>query len=186
MLDALEVAIKYGRYNGDGKEYLERLVMAVKEHRKGAPFREPTTPTYCSRDNMANKEKTEPQFYIRFFEACPWERECWIFFIPLTEKNLGYLNTLHGKLVNWKMTGEGESLKIDSGSRFKIMTLPVTREEALKDSACDAGGYMKKYNLLGNIKPSAIRHVWQKKDALAEALYKGGIKKLCEEVKEAA
>lgn len=124
--------------------------------------------------------KAEPQFYMAFFEACPWERECWIFYIPLTEKSLGYMRTLHGKLAHWKMTGEGEKLQIDSGSRFKFLPLPFTREQVLKDCARDAGGYMKKYNLLGNIKPSAIRHVWGKKDALSEALYKGGIAKLCE------
>lgn len=46
MLDALEKAARAGRFNGGGKMYLELLVTAVDEHRKGAPFREPTTPDY--------------------------------------------------------------------------------------------------------------------------------------------
>lgn len=87
---------------------------------------------------------------------------------------------LNGKLAHWKMTGEGEALTIASGSRFKFLALPVPREEAESDAARASGGYMKKYNLLGNIKPAAIRKVWGEKDDLAEALYKGGIIKLCE------
>lgn len=46
MLDALESAAKYGRFGWGGAVYLERLTMAVKLHKQGEPFREPTTPDY--------------------------------------------------------------------------------------------------------------------------------------------
>lgn len=135
-------------------------------------------------------EKSEaqgaPEFYLRFFEACGWEKECWVFYIPLTAKNLQYLTTLHQKLMKWKMTGDGESLGIDSGSRFKFLTMPVSRADAEQRCASDAGGYMKKHNLLtGEVSPKALRHVWGKKQTLEEYLYKGGIMKCFPETVEA-
>ena len=135
---------------------------------------------------MGTKGASEPAFYLRFYEACGWERECWVFYIPLTERNLEYMSTLQGKLVNWKMTGEGQpSPGIDEGSRFKFLVMPVTRAKALKDCERDAGGYMSKYNLThGEVKRQKLRKVWGKKATLEEALYKGGITQFFEAAAE--